>query len=673
MAFSKILIANRGEIALRVIRTAKALGYQTVAVYSEADADALHVKAADQAVCIGPAPVNQSYLSIEALITAANTTGADAIHPGYGFLSENEDFARACHTAGITFIGPDADAIELMGNKRAAKIAVMKFNVPVVPGYQGADQSDETLVAESRRIGFPIMVKAAAGGGGRGMRLVTTDADLLNSIRSARSEATNAFGSGELILEKAVVGGRHVEIQIFGDRHGNVIYLGERDCSVQRRHQKIVEESPSPAVDAALRKKMGEAAVNAGKSCNYVGAGTVEFMLAASGEFYFLEMNTRLQVEHPVTEMCTGVDLVAWQLKVAAGEPLPLTQDGVRAAGHSIEVRLYAEDPAHGFLPQTGVIRKWRVPAGMDVRVDHCVFDGLTVSAHYDPMLAKVIVHGDTRDDARRKLVAALQRITLLGLNTNKNYLIDILNHPVFARGAATTAFIGDHMPQVPTAEPAARTWALAALVRYLSSGAAVSLEPAWIGWRSGSDISSFLRLECLDKRKLVDVMGLGRGKAGQRYRVGVSDLKGQYAQGEAERLEFEVLRSTDGELTFVLNGVRETLAYAADGATLYLDADHGNRVIRDVTVDPPVKAGAAGSGILKAPMDGNVVNVVAAEGDAVTKGQLIGVIEAMKMEHSIKADCDGVIKTIKMQKGQQVKVRQVLVEITPAVAAETK
>ena len=676
MAFSKILIANRGEITLRIIRSAKALGYQTVAVFSEADANALHVKAADQAVCIGPAPVSQSYLLIDAIIKAAQTTGADAIHPGYGFLSENEDFARACQAAGITFIGPDADSIELMGNKRGAKVAVMKFNVPVVPGYQGPDQSDDTLVKEARRIGFPIMVKAAAGGGGRGMRLVTLDADLADAIRSARSEATNAFGNGELILEKAIVGGRHVEIQIFGDRHGNVVHLGERDCSVQRRHQKIIEESPSPAVDAVLRKKMGEAAVNAGKSCNYVGAGTVEFMLAANGEFYFLEMNTRLQVEHPVTEMVTGVDLVEWQLRVAAGEPIPLKQDEIKGQGHSIEVRLYAEDPAQNFLPQTGTVRRWNLPQGMDVRVDHCVFDGLVVGAHYDPMLAKVIVHGRTRDDARRQLVAALERMTLLGLNTNKRYLVDILNHKVFADGGATTAFIGDHMNVDAGAwggnsEPAAATWALAATLRYLSSGAMVSLESAWIGWRSGSGVPSCLRLECGEKRKFITIESQGRGTFGRTYRVSVNDIKGQFPIGQSEIVELEVLSYAPGELLFLRNGVRERLIYAADDATLYLDVDHGNRMIRDVTGDPPTRAGAAGSGILKAPMDGNVVNVIAVEGEAVVKGQLIGVLEAMKMEHPIKADVDGVIKSLKIQKGQQVKTRQILVEITPAVPVE--
>ena len=671
MAFSKILIANRGEIALRVIRTAKVLGYRTVAVYSEADAQALHVKAADESVCIGPAPVGESYLKVDAILEAARSTGADAVHPGYGFLSENADFSRQCADAGITFIGPSADAIELMGSKRGSKIAVMKYDVPVVPGYQGEDQTDATLIAEAKKIGFPLMVKASAGGGGRGMRLVHAEADLEQSIQSARSEATNAFGSGELILEKAIINGRHVEIQVFGDTHGNAIHLGERDCSVQRRHQKIVEESPSPAVDEALRQKMGEAAVNAAKSCSYVGAGTVEFMLGQDGEFYFLEMNTRLQVEHPVTEMVTGLDLVEWQLLIAAGEPIPLKQEEVTFNGHAIEVRLYAEDPAQNFLPQTGRVLRWDVPQEPGIRLDHCVFEGLEVGAFYDPMLAKVIVHGKNRDDARRRLVDALERTTLLGLNTNNRYLITVLNHPVFASGEATTHFIGDHLGEVKPTEPSDEAWALAGMVRYLASGTAVSTEPGFIGWRSGRALPTALRLEGSEKRKFVNITMVGRGRLGMQCRVDVQDLKGQFPDGDVQSVELEVLTHGNGRLDLVVGTVRKSVQYATQGSTVYLDIDEGNRVIKDITVEPTQKAGGAGSGIIKAPMDGNVVSVAAAAGDTVTKGQLLGVIEAMKMEHSIKADVDGVIESIKMQQGQQVKVRQVLVEITPAATAE--
>ncbi|HKV15784.1 MAG TPA: biotin carboxylase N-terminal domain-containing protein, partial [Reyranella sp.] len=389
-SFGKILVANRGEIAWRVMRTAKAMGYRTVAVYSDADKDAPHVAFADEAVRIGLPPVAESYLNIDRILDAARSSGADAIHPGYGFLSENETFAAASAKAGLVFIGPPAAAIAAMGNKAAAKRRMIEAGVPCVPGYQGKDQSDAVLEQEACKIGLPVMVKAAAGGGGRGMRLVEHDVDLVEAIRAARAEAESGFGSGELILEKAVVDARHVEIQIFADNHGNVIHLGERDCSVQRRHQKVIEEAPSPAVDADLRRGIGAAAVAAAKAIGYRGAGTVEFLLGGDGAFYFLEMNTRLQVEHPVTEAITGLDLVEWQLRIARGEPLPLTQEQVRLDGHAIEVRLYAEDPYSGFLPQTGRVAVWRPATGPGVRIDHGMADGLAISPFYDPMIAKV-------------------------------------------------------------------------------------------------------------------------------------------------------------------------------------------------------------------------------------------------------------------------------------------
>ncbi|MFS2127883.1 geranyl-CoA carboxylase subunit apha, partial [Pseudomonas sp. Pseusp97] len=406
-SFDKILIANRGEIACRVIRTAHDLGYRTVAVYSEADANARHVQLADEAVCIGPAPVGQSYLKPEAILDAAKRTGAGAVHPGYGFLSENADFARACEAAGIVFIGPGVEAIHLMGSKRLSKIAMLEAGVPCIPGYEGVDQDEATLAREAQRIGYPLMIKASAGGGGRGMRLVTRSEDLAEQLRTARSEAQNAFGSGELILEKAVVQPRHVEIQVFGDSHGHIVYLGERDCSVQRRHQKVIEEAPCPVLTEELRAAMGEAAVKAAASVNYLGAGTVEFLLDASGAFYFLEMNTRLQVEHPVTELVTGQDLVAWQIRVAEGHPLPLTQAQIQLRGHAIEVRLYAEDTGNGFLPQTGQVLRWTPPQLDGIRIDHGLREGQPVTPFYDPMLAKVIAYGATRDEARRKLVRA--------------------------------------------------------------------------------------------------------------------------------------------------------------------------------------------------------------------------------------------------------------------------
>ncbi|MBE8191181.1 MAG: ATP-grasp domain-containing protein, partial [Alphaproteobacteria bacterium] len=405
MSFKKILIANRGEIACRVIRTAKALGIKSVAVYSEADASAPHVQQADEAVLIGASPVGQSYLKAEAILAAAKQTGADAIHPGYGFLSENAAFAKAVSDAGFIFIGPTPEAIDKMGNKAAAKRLMIAAGVPCVAGYQGADQTDAVFIKAAEAIGFPLMVKAAAGGGGRGMRLVKTAADLPAALETARSEAANAFGSGELILEQAIIEPRHVEVQVFADTHGNIIHLGERDCSVQRRHQKVIEESPCPIMTEDLRAKMGAAAVNAAKSIDYVGAGTIEFLLDKSGAFYFLEMNTRLQVEHPVTEMVTGLDLVAMQIRVAEGATLPLTQAQVQLQGSAIEVRLYAEDPAKGFLPCTGHIEYFTPHKGEGVRFDTGVESGQDISPFYDPMIAKLITYGDTRTTARLKMV----------------------------------------------------------------------------------------------------------------------------------------------------------------------------------------------------------------------------------------------------------------------------
>ncbi len=444
-SINKILIANRGEIAVRVIRTARKLGFRTVAVYSEADANTLHVHEADQAVCIGAADVGESYLAPEKILAAAGKSGADAIHPGYGFLSENADFARACADKNITFIGPGAEAIELMGSKRLSKLAMIEAGVPCIPGYQGVEQDDDTLTARALEIGFPLMVKASAGGGGRGLRLVWEESELVEQIRSARSEASNAFGSGELILERTLIEPRHIEIQVFADTHGNAIYLGERDCSIQRRHQKVVEEAPSPFVDPELRQRMGEAAVNAAKACDYRGAGTVEFLVDSDRNFYFLEMNTRLQVEHPVTEAITGLDLVEWQLNVAAGGTLPLTQDEVTLAGHAVEARLYAEDPRNNFMPQTGHIVHWEFPRRDGVRVDHGIREGQDISSHYDPLIAKVIAFAPNRKTAIRQLASAVQDIHLLGLNNNKLFLQNILRHPVFIDGGATTAFIGQH------------------------------------------------------------------------------------------------------------------------------------------------------------------------------------------------------------------------------------
>ncbi|MWV13845.1 acetyl-CoA carboxylase biotin carboxylase subunit [Pseudomonas sp. R-28-1W-6] len=660
-AFNKILIANRGEIACRVMRTAQALGYRTVAVYSTADAGARHVQLADEAVCIGPAQVNQSYLVIDNIIKAAQKTGADAIHPGYGFLSENADFARACEAAGIVFIGPTVEAIHLMGSKRLSKIAMLEAGVPCIPGYEGAAQDDETLTRQAQHIGYPLMIKASAGGGGRGMRLVHEAGELLAQIRTARSEAQNAFGSGELILERAVIRPRHVEIQVFGDQHGNIVYLGERDCSVQRRHQKVVEEAPCPVMTPELRKAMGEAAVKAAASVNYVGAGTVEFLLDQSGEFFFLEMNTRLQVEHPVTELITGQDLVAWQIRAAEGQQLPLKQDEIHLTGHAMEVRLYAEDSAHNFLPQTGAVLRWE-PALLDgIRIDHGLVEGQAVTPFYDPMLAKVIAYGATRDEARRKLARAVEDCVLLGVNGNQRFLANLLKHPEFAAGSATTAFIGEHFaddPSLTPQAPAAAELASAAALLYQASANARAHQGGLAGWRNAGGAPWHFVLKQGEQKHVVELQVLESG-AQPLLRAQVGD----------SQVELRLLASDGRWASLELDGIRQRRAYHLAGEQVWLYGHAGNLELTDVTHEPAGGQNAASSGTVKAPMDGAIVEVLVSEGQQVSKGQLLVVLEAMKMEHPLKAGIDGVIRRVQVSQGDQVKNRQLLVEVE---AAET-
>ncbi|WP_411392306.1 acetyl/propionyl/methylcrotonyl-CoA carboxylase subunit alpha [Pseudomonas sp. MPB23] len=636
--FTKILIANRGEIACRIQRTAQALGYRTVAVYSDADAQALHVQMADEAVHIGPAPVQQSYLNIPAILDAAQKTGADAIHPGYGFLSENPDFARACHQAGLTFIGPSPEAIELMGSKRLSKLAMLEAGVPCIAGYQGRAQDDSSLQREAERIGYPLMIKASAGGGGRGMRRVQQREALLEQLRTARSEALNAFGSDELILEQALIEPRHVEIQVFGDSHGNLIYLGERDCSIQRRHQKIIEEAPCPVMTPALRQAMGEAALKAGRAVSYVGAGTVEFLLESDGRFYFLEMNTRLQVEHPVTELITGLDLVDWQLQVAAGQPLPLTQADVNLSGHAMEVRLYAEDPAQGFLPQTGEVVRWEPAAG--VRVDHGVLEGQRISPFYDPMLGKIIAHGATREEARRKLLRAVQDTVLLGVASNQRLLADLLQHAEFIDGDFSTGFITEHFSDIPCHTASPEELALAAALFYRHSAALH--RQGLSGWRNNATVPWRYRLAVN-----ADVQDIA---------VSVLENDCLHANG----LDISHL-ATDGRwATRVINGIRRRIAYHLEGTQLWLP---GVTVI-NCTQSVAARQADVGSGTVKAPMDGAIVDVRVSTGDRVTQGQLLLVLEAMKMEHPLKAGMDGVVKGVQVITGDQVRNRQVLLEI---------
>lgn len=644
MKFSKILVANRGEIAVRVMQTAKAMGYQTVAVYSDADRNARHVQEADEAVYIGASKVSESYLSIAKIIEACKKTGADAVHPGYGFLSENTVFAQACIDNQITFIGPTASAIELMGSKRLSKIAMIKAGVPCVPGYEDDRQDLGYLATQAEQIGFPLMVKASAGGGGRGMRLVEQSSELVEALQTARSEAENAFGSGELILEKAVIAPRHVEIQVFGDTHGNYVYLFERDCSIQRRHQKVVEEAPCPVMTPELRQQMGEAAVAAAKACAYVGAGTVEFLLDVSGTFYFLEMNTRLQVEHPVTELITGLDLVEWQLRVANGEQLPLQQHELTLNGHAIEVRLYAEDPRQDFLPQTGKVLRWKSATLPNVRIDHGMLATDEVSPFYDPMVAKVIAYGKTREDAIRLLARAVDECVLLGVNSNKQFLVNLLRHPVVVTGDTNTAFIQQHFQNDPSLHHqvlSLETLAIAATLFSQSKGTAV--------WQTGLGVPLPLKLQTAD----------------QQIQLQVSSVNNIFTvQFCDQTVVIDVLEKTPEQLVYLIDGVRRRVQYVLDDDQLYLDRDNGNVLIRNMTYAAPEATDVAGDGKIRAPMDGAVVNILVNEGDQVVKGQTLLILEAMKIQQQIKSDVDGVVDEILGQQGQQVKKRQMLFTI---------
>ena len=644
MAFSKVLVANRGEIAVRVMQTAKEMGYKTVAVYSEADQYARHVQVADEAVFIGESKVSESYLSITKIIEACKKTGADAVHPGYGFLSENTDFAQACIDNNITFIGPTASAIELMGSKRLSKIAMIQAGVPCVPGYEGDQQDIDFLAEQARKVGFPLMVKASAGGGGRGMRLVHQDADLLEALKTARSEAENAFGSGELIIEKAVIAPRHVELQVFGDTHGNYVHLFERDCSIQRRHQKVVEEAPCPVMTPELRQKMGEAAVAAAKSCDYVGAGTVEFLLDASGEFYFLEMNTRLQVEHPVTEMVTGLDLVEWQLRVANGEKLPLQQSELTLKGHAIEVRLYAEDPRLDFLPQTGKILRWKPVESKNVRIDHGMLAQGEISPFYDPMVAKVIAYGETRTDAIRSLARAVEESVLLGVNSNKEFLVNLLRHPIVVKGDTNTAFIQEHFQEDLSLNKQSLNLESLALVASLFTNASTQSS-----WNTGISLSLPLKLR-YDEQK-IDLIVKRDGS-----------LVTVEACGETQSID--LLDQTAEQLIYVINGVRRKIDYAIEANVVYLDSANGNVAVENITYLPPEIAEVAGDGKIRAPMDGSIINVMVNAGDTVSKGQTLLILEAMKIQQQIKSDVDGVVGEIVGQVGQQVKKRQILLNV---------
>ena len=622
------------------------MGYRTVAVFSDADRHARHVQLADEAIHIGAAAVAESYMNTEKLIAAAKRAGAEAIHPGYGFLSENADFARACGEAGLTFIGPSPSAIASMGNKAAAKRLMLDAGVPCVPGYQGTDQTDQRFVQEAAKTGFPVMVKAAAGGGGRGMRLVSTETDLIAALAAARREALAAFGSDELILEKAVVDARHIEIQVFGDGHGNIIHLGERDCSIQRRHQKVIEEAPSPAVSPVLRDAMGAAAVAAARAIAYSGAGTVEFLLAANGDFYFLEMNTRIQVEHPVTEAITGLDLVRWQIDVAAGSSLPLTQAQVRFAGHAIEVRLYAEDPHNGFLPRSGSLTAWTMPDIDGVRVDHGLATAPTeVSAYYDPMIAKIIAHGATREEARRRMMRALEACHVHGIITNRAFLLAMLCHPAVVAGAATIGFI----PQFFAPRSAAlKRPAPDEMIVALAAALLIQHQSSIDGWRSTGARAMPIKIVV--------------GKAAHQLRVTINAAHQYVVQGENWTHAITLFGAATGSIRFSVDGHMQVAHGAWDRQRLMLDCGHVSTTAEDVTFAPRAADEAAGTATLRAPMNGRIVAVFATAGEVVRKGQRLVVLEAMKMQHEISAERDGTIETLTVKVEEQVATRQVLV-----------
>ena len=652
--FRKILIANRSEIALRIARTARTLGYRTVAVYSDVDADAAHVTGCDEAVHLGATPSAESYLNIGRIIEAARLAGADAVHPGYGFLAENAAFAAACRDAGLVFIGPSPEAIAAMGDKARAKAVVREAGVPCIPGHDGEEQDDATLLRAAERVGFPLMIKATAGGGGRGIRRVQTAADFAHALRSARSEATTAFGDARVILERIVASPRHVEVQVFGDRYGRVIHIGERDCSVQRRYQKVVEEAPSPAVDAALREEMGRAAVRVASAIAYEGAGTVEFLLDADGAFYFMEMNTRLQVEHTVTEEITGLDLVELQLRIAAGEPLPLTQQDVALRGHAIQVRLCSEDPRSGFLPQGGRMHLWEPPAG--IRVEHALSSGAMVAPDYDSMVAKLIAYGRDREEARRKLASALDDLVALGPATNREFLAACLRHPVFAAGAATTAFVDASIDELTAQDDTHRRLACViapALLQTAMEGAASAGAPT----DTAAAIAGLLPRHPVDR-----LMELDGAKVAARMRhiaPGTLDVE---VDGSAERVSVQRRSTTDLRVRV---GRRDlTVRAARDDDELLFAVDGHSHRLRDLSHQPAMRGGTASDGRIRALMAGKVVAVYAAAGERVEAGQPVLTLEAMKIEHTLTAPLAGTLAGLHVGPGQQVTLRQVLAEI---------
>ena len=645
-----VLIANRGEIACRVIRTLRRMGIRSVAVYSEADRDALHVAQADEAHEIGAAAPRESYLNQAAILKVVQKSGADAIHPGYGFLSENAAFAEACAKAGLIFIGPPVAAIRAMGSKSEAKALMEKAGVPLVPGYHGADQSLKVLQQAAEKIGYPVLIKASAGGGGKGMKVVESAKGFADALDSAKREAKNAFGDDQVLVEKYLQKPRHIEAQIFGDSHGNIVHLFERDCSIQRRHQKVVEEAPAPDLPPERRAAIGKAAIEAGKAVSYVGAGTVEF-IAEGGQFYFMEMNTRLQVEHPVTESITGLDLVEWQIRVARGEKLPKRQEEIVAHGHAVEVRLYAEDPARGFLPQAGTLHHLHLPEGLPgIRVDSGIRSGDAVSVHYDPMIAKIIASGADRGEAIARLRHALSATEIGGLATNLSLLQAILDHPEFRAGAVDTGFIARHADTLlrPASTVPTRAVALAALA-ILRAGEADSAtqesdpHSPWArltGWRLNRDAYSDLVFK--DGDATLSVRAHYRGG---NYVLVLPDAS---VDAEASLGEHGMVTARIGDVTCKARVLRR-----GDEVLVFID---GN-AYRLVAVDPrrPAQGSSAAAGKIVAPMPGTLTRVAVASGDAVEKGAVLAIVEAMKMEHAVLAPRPGKVREVRFAAGDLV------------------
>lgn len=661
--FEKILIANRGEIAVRIMRTCKQMGIDTVAVFSEADRDALHVGTADEAVCIGPAPAGDSYLNIDSILAAASDSGAQAIHPGYGFLSENPDFAEACSARGLTFIGPGADTLRLLGNKARAKRLAESVDVPVINGYYGRKPGNSILLRKARELGLPVLIKAVGGGGGRGMRLIEEEGQIKEAIAGARREAKSAFGDDTLMLERYIPRARHIEVQIIGDTTGTVVHLGERECSIQRRYQKVIEEAPSPAVDTDLRHRLGEAAVRLAAKAGYVNAGTVEFLLDESGQFYFLEVNPRLQVEHPVTEWLTGLDLVRLQLLVASGQPLPLGQHEVSMVGHAIEARIYAEDPEQGYIPSAGTVRRFRPPTGPGIRNDEGVYAGAEVSVFYDPLLAKLSVHGHDRGQALDRLNWALDRYSLTGVTTNLSLLRAIVSDPEFVAGQFDTSFIErriePHLRRADEIPPQVLMSAVAHKLTQAGSLTGVTLDSD--PWRSAGP------------------WRLGRLSVEYSFEYGEQPLKAVISRSTETRsweihsgdeLYHVKLESTnDGGVQVRWKEEVWPADVVSEEDGLRVDWEGRSYLLEPLQPATAAPAGAsttiveAGSAIT-APMPGVVVQVRVQEGEKVTARQTLVILEAMKIEHLVSAPYSGVVRQITCREGQQVGKGAALLEL---------